>query len=87
MKNGAQKDLKIHEKWALGHSWVDLLGPRGDFGGCRKIIDFLIALGSAKKREKWSRGVPRGDFRTIGCSESGGQQRSGVHGAASRGVQ
>ena len=52
MKNGAQKDIKIHDKWVLGRPWVDFLGPWVDFGGCRKIVDFSIALGAAKKREK-----------------------------------
>ena len=55
IKKGAQKVIKIHEKSTLGRHWVDFLTPWGDFGGCRKIIVLLIALGSAQKREKWSR--------------------------------
>ena len=65
MKNGAQNVIKIHEKWTLGRPWVDFLTPWVDFGGCRKFMDFLIALGSAKKREKWSQGSPKGRPRGL----------------------
>ena len=50
MKNGAQNDLKIHEKSTLWRPWVDFLTPWVDFGGGRKIVDFLIGLGAAKNR-------------------------------------
>ena len=68
MKNGAQNVIKIHEKWILGRPWVDFLTPWVDFGGCRKFMDFLIALGSAKKREKLSQGSPKGRQGDFGDS-------------------
>ena len=85
MKNCPPKDLKIHGKSTLGCYLVDFLTPWGDFGGCRKIIDFLIALGVGQKREKWSRGAAKGGQRDFG-SVAGRVQRSdaGAEGSLGR---
>ena len=84
MKNGAQNVIKIHEKWILGRPWVDFLTPWVDFGGCRKFMDFLIALGSAKKREKWSQGSPKGRQGDFGDSPAQPRPRQGLQGGLVR---
>ena len=60
MKNGGQKDLRIHENWDLGCPGVDFLSSGGRFGGGRKIVDFSLAPGSSKNRPKSSRGASKG---------------------------
>ena len=54
------RPLKINQKSTLGRPRVDILSSWGRFLRGRKIIDFLIARGSAKNRENWPKGPPRG---------------------------
>ena len=84
MPKGMPKVMKIHEKSTLGRPWVDFLTPWSDFGGCRKIVDFLIALGAAKKLEKWSQGAAKGRQGDFGNSLAQPRRRQGVQGSLAR---
>ena len=84
MKNGAQKDLKIHEQLFLGRPRVDFLGPWADFGEGRKIVDLWIAFGAAKKPEKSSQGAAKGRQGDFEDSARGPRRRQGLQGGLAR---
>ena len=71
MKKGPQKVIEIHEESTLGPPWVDFLTPWGDFGGCRKIVDFFDRPRGVPKSRKLSRGAAKGRQRGQRVSRRG----------------
>ena len=60
MKNGGQKDLRIHENWDLGCPGVDFLSSGDRFGRGRKGVDFWIAPWWFQNRPESSHGASKG---------------------------